>query len=166
MWIHRSSWKKWISILHGIFQSMSMVYLASSVSLVVQPCLTLCPMLAIYLGQIWILSSAFCSLFSTHILCLFFRFVPKYLIFLEIWKWYVFFSSVQSLSCVWLRPHGLQDTRPPCPSPTPGACSNSCPSSRWCHPAISFSVVPFSSCLQCLKLWLIFVCWPGDLWLC
>ena len=43
--------------------------------------------------------------------------------------------------------HELQHTRLPCPSPTPGACSNSCPSSRWCHPAISFSVIPFS-CLQ------------------
>ena len=47
-----------------------------------------------------------------------------------------------------LRPHGLQHTRLPCPSPTPGACSNSCPLSRWCHPTISSSVVPFSSCLQ------------------
>ena len=47
-----------------------------------------------------------------------------------------------------LRPHGLQHTRLPCPSPTPGACSNSCPLSRWCHPTILFPVVPFSSCLQ------------------
>ena len=47
-----------------------------------------------------------------------------------------------------LRPHGLQHARPPCPSPTPGACKNSCPSSRWCYPTISFSVVPFSSRLQ------------------
>ena len=47
-----------------------------------------------------------------------------------------------------LRPHGLQHTRPPCPSPTPGAYSNSSPLSRWCHPTISSSVVPFSSCLQ------------------
>ena len=46
-----------------------------------------------------------------------------------------------------LRPHGLQHARPPCPSPTPGACSNSCPLSRWCHPTNSSSVVPFSSCL-------------------
>ena len=45
-------------------------------------------------------------------------------------------------------PHGLQYGRPPCPSPTPGAYSNSCPSSWWCHPTISPSVVPFSSCLQ------------------
>ena len=47
-----------------------------------------------------------------------------------------------------LQPHRLQDARSPCPSPTPRACSNSCPSSQWCHPTISSSVVPFSSCLQ------------------
>ena len=47
-----------------------------------------------------------------------------------------------------LWPNGLQHVRPPCASPTPGACSNSCPLSRWCHPTISSSVVPFSSCLQ------------------
>ena len=49
-----------------------------------------------------------------------------------------------------LRPHELQHARPPCPSPTPGVHSNSRPSSRWCHPAISSSVVPFSSCPQSL----------------
>ena len=48
-----------------------------------------------------------------------------------------------------LQPHGPQHTRLPCPSPTPGVCSNSSPLSRWCHPTISSSVVPFSSCLQC-----------------
>ena len=47
-----------------------------------------------------------------------------------------------------LRPHGLQYARPPCPSPSPGACSNSCPLIRWCHPSISWSVVPFFSCLN------------------
>ena len=47
-----------------------------------------------------------------------------------------------------LRPHGLQHTRPPCPSPTPGVYSDSCPLSRWYHPTISSSVVPSSSCLQ------------------
>ena len=50
-----------------------------------------------------------------------------------------------------LRPHELQHTRPPCPSPTPRVHSNSHPSSRWCHPAISSSVVPFSSCPQSLQ---------------
>ena len=52
-----------------------------------------------------------------------------------------------------LRPHELQHARPPCPSPTPGVHSNSHPSSRWCHPAISSSVVPFSSCPQSLPAW-------------
>ena len=49
-----------------------------------------------------------------------------------------------------LQPHELQQARPPCPSPTPGVHSNSRPSSRWCHPAISSSVVPFSSCPRSL----------------
>ena len=47
-----------------------------------------------------------------------------------------------------LRPRGLQQARPPCPSPTPEGYSNSCPLRRWCHPTISSSVVPFSSCPQ------------------
>ena len=47
-----------------------------------------------------------------------------------------------------LWPHDLQHTRLPCPSPSPGACSNSCQLSQWCHPTISSSVIPFSSCLQ------------------
>ena len=61
------------------------------------------------------------------------------------------FSSVQfshSVISDSLRPHGLQHTRLPCPSPTPRACSNSCPSCRWCHPTIASSVIPFSSRLQ------------------
>ena len=49
-----------------------------------------------------------------------------------------------------LQPHESQHTRPPCPSSAPGVYSNSCTSSQWCHPAISSSVVPFSSCLQSL----------------
>jgi len=49
-----------------------------------------------------------------------------------------------------LQPHELQHARPPCPSPTPEVHSNSCPPSRWCHPAVSSSVVPFSSCSQSL----------------
>ena len=61
------------------------------------------------------------------------------------------FSSVQFSHSVMsnsLQSHGLKYTRLPCPSPTPGAYSNSCPLSRHCHPTISSSVVPFSSCLQ------------------
>ena len=63
------------------------------------------------------------------------------------------FSSVQFTCSVVsdsLRPHESQHARPPCPSPTPGVHSNSSPSSPWCHPAISSSVVPFSSCPQSL----------------
>ena len=48
----------------------------------------------------------------------------------------------------YLWPHGLQHFMLPCPTSTPVPCSNSCPSSQWCHPTISYSVTPFSSCLQ------------------
>ena len=58
---------------------------------------------------------------------------------------FLFSCSVVSDS---LWPYALQHIRPPCPSPSPGACSNSCPLSQWCHPTISSSVVPFFSCLQ------------------
>ena len=63
--------------------------------------------------------------------------------------------SVQSFSRVWcFVTHGLQHTRLPCPLPTFRACSNSCPLSRWCHPTISSSVIPFSSCCQsCPASW-------------
>ena len=57
----------------------------------------------------------------------------------------LFSCSVMSDS---LWPHGLQHTRPPCPSSSPGACSSSCPLGQWCHPTISSSVITFSSCLQ------------------
>ena len=60
------------------------------------------------------------------------------------------FSSVTQSCPALLRPHELWHARPPCPSPTPGVHSNSCPLSWWCHPAISSSVVPFSSCSQSL----------------
>ena len=56
-----------------------------------------------------------------------------------------FSCSVMSYS---LRPHELQHARPPCPSPTPRVHSNPCPLSQWCHPTISSSVIPFSSCPQ------------------
>ena len=62
--------------------------------------------------------------------------------------YYQFSSFAQS--CPTLRPHESQHAGPPCPSPTPGVYSNSCPSSRWCHRAISSSVIPFSSCPQSL----------------
>ena len=64
---------------------------------------------------------------------------------------YLPFSSVQFSRSVMsnsLQPHEPQHARPPCPSPTPGVHPNPCPSSRWCHPTISSSVIPFSSCPQ------------------
>ena len=61
----------------------------------------------------------------------------------------MWFSSVAQ-SCLTLQPHGLQHARPPCPSPTPRVYPNLCPLSFWCHPTISFSVIPFSFCLQSL----------------
>jgi len=56
------------------------------------------------------------------------------------------FSHSDLSNSLW--PHGLQHARPPCPSPTPGVFSNSCPLSQWCYPTISSSVIPFSSCLN------------------
>ena len=75
------------------------------------------------------------------------------MVMLELRKYNIFMwlGSVQfshSVVCDSLWPHGLQHARPPCPSPAPGVYPNSCPLSRWCHPTISSSVVPFSSCLQ------------------
>ena len=64
----------------------------------------------------------------------------------------IYSSQASKFSCLvvsnFLWPHGLQHARFLYPSPTPRACSNSCPSNRWCHPTISSSVIPFSSCLQ------------------
>ena len=64
------------------------------------------------------------------------------------WNLYSVRFSLVTQQCLTLWPHGLQYARLPCPLPTPGAYSNSCPSSLWCHPTISSSVVLFSSCLQ------------------
>ena len=80
---------------------------------------------------------------------------PRPFLFSE-WKKMQFISSGQfsrSVVSESLRPHESQHARPPCPSPTPGVYSNSCPSSRWCHPAISSSVVPFSSWPQSQNHW-------------
>ena len=64
----------------------------------------------------------------------------------KLWSASVQFSCSVMSNSLW--PHGLQQARPPCLSLTPGACLNSCSLSRWCHPAISSSVVPFSTHLQ------------------
>ena len=75
------------------------------------------------------------------------------------------FNSVQSLSHVWLfAPHGLQQARPPCPSPTPRVYSNSCPLSQWGYPTTSSSVIPFSSIFPSIKVFsnelVLLIRWP------
>ena len=96
----------------------------------------------------------FGDIFSSHLQCpgtlSTYRFISffynAFIIFYRISS-IQFSPSVVSYS---LWPHELQHARPPCPSPTPGVYLNSCPLSRWCHPIISSSVFPFSSCLQSL----------------
>ena len=82
-------------------------------------------------------------------LCYFIIFIKTYMAFM-LFTSYLYHSVQFSPSVISnsLRPHGLQHARLPCPSPTPRAYSNSCPLSWWCHPAISSSVVPFSSHFQ------------------
>ena len=81
-----------------------------------------------------------CQILAIYMACVF--------VFLS-FTWFensVQFSCSVMSNSLW--PHGQQHARPPCPSPTPRVHSNSCPLSRWCHPTISSSVIPFSSCLQ------------------
>ena len=89
-----------------------------------------------------------------YTICSCFPFWHTILIYILLFLTYILqFNSVQFSCSVMsdsLWPHELQHARPPCPSPTPRVYSNSCPSSRWCHPAILSSVVPFSSCPQSL----------------
>ena len=85
----------------------------------------------------------FCQIIFMHTL----RWLCNFILLL---MWWLYFSSVaQSCSTLW--PHESQHSRPPCPSPTPGVHSDSCPSSRWCHSAISSFVVRFLSCPQSLR---------------
>jgi len=95
-------------------------------------------------------SNDYFFLFTVTVQCLFLylrKHTISQIVTLPLLHWIQFSHSVMSDS---LRPHESQHSRPPCPSPTPGVHSDSCPSSQWCHPAISSSVVPFSSCLQAL----------------
>ena len=85
------------------------------------------------------------SNWTTAFICIYFFSFRKHIFFFR----FSYTSSVQSLSHVWLfDSHESQHTRPPCPSPTPGVHPNPCPSSQWCHPTISSSVIPFSFCPQ------------------
>ena len=88
--------------------------------------------------------------------CLYHQWFDCNIIFKNMHKVIYQFSSLQSVMSDSLQFHGLQHTRFPCPSPTPRACSNSCPLSQWCYTTISSSVVPFPSCLQCFPASLFF----------
>ena len=92
--------------------------------------------------QLYICVYLFVRLFSHIVYC---RTLSRVLVLYSRSLLIQFSLSVMSNS---LRPHGLQDARLPCPSPTLRACSDSCPSSQWCHPTVSSSVISFSSCLQ------------------
>ena len=132
--------------------------------------------LALWISSIWLFLS--CILYNTPVSKLFSQFLWVFLTNYHTWEgnsgntWfeagnlglatgelrqfcrtdsYSVFSSVQFSSSVMFdswRPHGLQHTRLPCPSPTPGVCSNSCPLSQWCPSTISSTVIPFSFCPQ------------------
>ena len=91
-----------------------------------------------------------CNSFDMQLFCwvctnLFLIFVT-FLLYIRSSQLLLLFNHSVVSNSLW--PHGLHHTRLPCPSPSPGACSNSCPSSWWCHLIISSSAAPFSSCLQ------------------
>ena len=91
---------------------------------------------------LWFLPKVFIISIDTHVV----EGIVFSMLWVEAYSLSVQFScSVVSDS---LQSHGLQHARPPCPSPTPGVCSNSCPLSRWCQATISSSVIPFSFCFQ------------------
>ena len=95
----------------------------------------------------------FCIAYKVHHLHLSNLSNSLFVIIFQYFYYLLKFSSVQfshSVVSDSLRPHESQHARPPCPSPSPGVHSDSCPSSQWCHPAISSSVTPFSSCPQSL----------------
>ena len=124
------------SSFHGIVQVRILEWVAISFSR------------ASSLPRDWTLVSCIASGFCT---CWAVREAYYYHLLYENMSVFFQFSSVhfsRSVVSDSLRPHGLQHTRPPCPSPTPGAWSNSCPSSQWCHATISSSVIHFFSCLQ------------------
>ena len=81
-------------------------------------------------------------------ICIHIDFIRQVLIIYFLSYFLLLFSHSVVSDSLW--PHGLQYTRPPCPSPSPRICSNSCPLSQWCHTTISSFVIPFSSCLQSL----------------
>ena len=126
------------SSVHGILQVRILEWVAISFSRGIFPTQELNPGLSYCRGILYHLSNQGSPL-------------SKEYIFTQMKSSWIILSSVQfshSVVSNSSQPHESQHAKPPCPSPTPGGYSNSCPSSRWCHPAISSSVIPFSSCPQ------------------
>ena len=108
-----------------------------------------------YFQFICVFDSKMSLLWAAYNWITFFIHSANFCFYLENWSiciclYYGYIQFSRSAVSDSLQPHESQHTRPPCPSPTPRVHSNSCPSSWWCHPAISSSVVPFSSCPQSL----------------
>ena len=147
--VSTSTWERlflhWLSLLHWSFSRIILLGLQKKTfyyAEIVQTtyaftvCSYLLPEQFMYsytFGLLWVLKTWITKVMRTKMV--------------YIWSIRLQFSSVTQ-SCLTLWPHRLQHVRLPCPSWTPGACSNSCPSSQWCHPTIPSSVIPFSSCLQ------------------
>ena len=103
----------------------------------------------IFSGNVW--GFKFLHILANTCFCLYYNqpFLSSYILFpISLCMWFLSVQFSPSVVCNSLWPRGLQHARPPCPLPIPGVYSNSCPLSRWCHPTISSSIVPFSSCLQ------------------
>ena len=98
--------------------------------------------------QTSLLELVFAASHRFWIFMLLFSFVCRHSLISLVIHWLLQFSSVHSVVSDSLWPHGLQRARLPCTSPSPGACSNSCPLSLWCHPTTSSSAIPFFSCFQ------------------
>ena len=115
--------------------------------------LSLCPLGQTRADAVWEIIRKFLSFFPNSQVEVSLKFLLPSLTKQNSGTSFLSFSSVQfshSVVSDSLQPHELQHARPPCPSQTRRVHSNSCPSSQWCNPAISFSVIPFSSCPQAL----------------
>ena len=137
----------------GSYPLWILVTAPSSVTFCLGMVQTLCCWQSIILNQLFLVSPVLACTFIEDNSIKLSSVSSLHVLFVFFWElvWYQMLASVQfshSVVSDSLQPHGLQHARPRCPSPTPRAYSNSCPLSRWCPPAISSSVIPFSSCLQ------------------
>ena len=145
---HRNSGKKETAVMYSDLDSWNMAWVESSFQVLPQ----IPPATRTFLT--WNEIACFIIHFLQSVNCFLLFYEPPMPGTYSILNKYLLNVSVQfscSVVSSSLQPHESQHARPPCPSPTPGVYSNSCPSSWWCHPAISSSVVPFFSCPQSLQ---------------